>query len=109
MIFSTTLYVHSLLLSNRHKLNDSPQIDEDGLEPHPPSLRQVVADGNLAIAAGADTTSTVISNVFYCLLTNPTDYARLREEVDNTFPQRDGDDPFDSTKLAKMPFLNAVM
>ena len=87
----------------------TPQIDEDGVEPEPPSLQQVVGEAGLAIAAGADTTSTVVSNIFYYLLSHPVNYARLREEVDSTFPRGDSDGPFDSAKLAKMPFLNAVM
>ena len=59
-----------------------------------------------AITAGADTTSTVLANLFHSLITHPSDYARLRAEVDDTFP---GEAPFDSAKLSKMPFLNAVM
>lgn len=62
----------------------------------------------MAIVAGADTTATVMSNLFYYLLANPSTYTRLRAEVDATFPPGEGD-PFDGSKLADLPFLNAVM
>ena len=61
-----------------------------------------------AIIAGADTTSTVISGLFYYLLSNRSVFDRLREEVDSAFPLGEGE-PFDTSKLAKMPYLNAVM
>lgn len=83
-------------------------MDEDGLERETPSVSQVLRDGILAITAGADTAATVLTNLLYLLLTHPTDYKHLREEVDKFFPAGDGD-PFDSLKLAKMPYLNAVM
>lgn len=58
-------------------------------------------------AQGADTTSTVMSILFYLLVRNPDKYRRLQAEVDLNFP---GDqDPFETGKLAVMPFLNAVM
>lgn len=84
------------------------QIDEDGILPTPPSLPQIVTDAALAIVAGSDTTSSLLSNVVYCLLKSPQDYGRLRDEVDATFPADEGP-PFDAAKLAAMPFLNAVM
>lgn len=67
-----------------------------------------MADSLLAILAGSDTTSTVLSGLFYFLLTHPEEYRRLRDEVDRMFPPGEGD-PFDSVKLSEMPFLNAVM
>ena len=58
--------------------------------------------------AGSDTTSTVLSSLFSLLLRHPKEYHRLQKEVDEVFPPGEGD-PFDATRLAEMPFLNAVM
>ena len=62
----------------------------------------------LAVIAGSDTTASVLSNTCYYLMQNPSDYDALRQEVDKAFPLGEGD-PFDSTKLASMKYLNAVM
>ncbi|RPD82303.1 high nitrogen upregulated cytochrome P450 monooxygenase 2 [Lentinus tigrinus ALCF2SS1-7] len=80
--------------------------NEDGAEPKPP-VSEVTADGTLAIVAGSDTTSSVLSNVFYCLLTHPEAYARLRAEVDSYYPA--GEDAFNTKHHADMPYLNAVI
>ena len=80
--------------------------NEDGAEPAPP-LSEVVADGTLAIVAGSDTTSSVLTSIFYLLLTHPETYAQLRAEVDRYYPA--GEDPFQTTHHAAMPYLNAVM
>ena len=61
-----------------------------------------------AITAGSDTTSTVLSGLFYHLFSNRVAFDRLRVEVDSEFPPGEGE-PFDTSKLAKMPYLNAVM
>lgn len=73
-----------------------------------PTDSEIISDGALAMIAGSDTTSTVLSSLFSLLLRNPKEYARLQKEVDEAFPPGEGD-PFDTTKLAEMPFLNAVM
>lgn len=73
-----------------------------------PSINEIAVDGEVAIVAGSDTTSTTISGAFYYLLTNPEQYARLRKEVDETFPPGE-EEPSDGTRLAQMKFLNAVM
>jgi cytochrome P450 len=75
-----------------------------------PPFDQIIADGALAVIAGSDTTSTVLGNVFYNILANPEVYARLREEIDTYFPPGEMEHAVvDSTKLAVMPYLNAVM
>ena len=74
----------------------------------PPADEEVVADGVLAIIAGSDTTSTVLSGLFCFVIANPNVYERLQKEVDAFFPAGEGD-PFDATRLAEMPYLNAVM
>ncbi|EJF67274.1 high nitrogen upregulated cytochrome P450 monooxygenase 2 [Dichomitus squalens] len=80
--------------------------NEDGFE-HPRPLPEVVADGTLAIVAGSDTTSSVLSNIFYCLLTHPEAYTRLRAEVDSYYPS--GEDALNTKHHANMPYLNAVI
>ncbi|KAL5476717.1 hypothetical protein ACEPAI_2903 [Sanghuangporus weigelae] len=83
-------------------------IDEDHVEPAPPGDDEIVSDGLLAITAGSDTTSTTLSGLFYHLLSNPLEYKHLQRELDAAFPPGGGD-PFDSTKLSELPFLNAVI
>ncbi|THH05653.1 hypothetical protein EW145_g4639 [Phellinidium pouzarii] len=83
-------------------------IDEDHIEKTPPSTEVVISDGGLAIVAGSDTTATVLSGIFFFLLTNPSVHARLQQEIDAAFPLGEGE-PFDATKLAEMSFLNAVI
>lgn len=84
------------------------QIDYDGLEAVKPTFEYVLGEGPLAVIAGADTTATALSSVFYYLLRDPSKFKRLRGEVDSFFPRDEGD-PFDSARLASMPYLNAVM
>ena len=62
----------------------------------------------MAIDAGSDTTATVLSAIFFYLLANPAVFHRLRKEVDSEFPIGEGE-PFDSLRLSRMPFLNAVV
>ena len=83
------------------------QNNEDGSETSAPPLPQVAIDGALAIVAGSDTTSCVLANTFYCLLSNPEVYRRLQAEVDASFPP--GENAMDTSKHADMPYLNAVM
>ncbi|KAF8560403.1 high nitrogen upregulated cytochrome P450 monooxygenase 2 [Imleria badia] len=68
----------------------------------------IVSNAILAIIAGADTTATVLRNTIFYLLTNPTYYARLREEVDATFPPTETS-PLDLKILPSLTFLNAVI
>ncbi|OBZ68798.1 hypothetical protein A0H81_11369 [Grifola frondosa] len=81
--------------------------NEDGVESSPPSLDALICDGNLVIIAGADTTSSVLTNLFFCLLTNRDAYDRLQSEVDTHYPP--GEDALDTKYHADMPFLNAVI
>jgi len=68
----------------------------------------IVSNSLLAIVAGADTTATVLRNAIFYLLANPTYYARLREEIDATFPPTETS-PLDTEILPSLPFLNAVI
>lgn len=73
-------------------------------------FEQIISDASLVLVAGSDTTATALDNILYELLRNPESYSRLRAEVDGYFPPDEHAHPFvDSTKLAEMPFLNAVM
>lgn len=68
---------------------------------------ELLADGMLAIIAGADTTSTILSHLFYFMMRHPECAERLRREIDATFPH--GEEPADFSCLADMPYLNACM
>ena len=83
------------------------QNNEDGAEKTQPPLAQGAIDGALAIVAGSDTTSCVLTNIVYCLMTHPETYERLQAEVDMFFPP--GEDAMDTAKHPDMPYLNAVM
>lgn len=68
----------------------------------------MIADGLLAILAGYDTTATVLAALFHYLLCNHHVYVRLQGEVDEYFKKTEGA-PLDSSKLATLPYLSAVM
>ncbi|KAJ7034119.1 cytochrome P450 [Mycena alexandri] len=72
----------------------------DDADPYPFPL--AVSNAVLAIIAGSDTTSTVLSNTFYFLLTHPESYKRLRTELDEALL-------VDTTTLLSLPYLNAVI
>ena len=72
-----------------------------------PSPTQIAEDGQLAIIAGSDTTSSVLTAALYYLLHNPVAYERLQTEVDGAFPS--GEEPLDITKLSQMEWLNGCM
>ena len=94
---------HGVLLLTPHSIC---QNDEEHREPIPPSIANVCAEGVLAIVAGADTTATTLTSVFYFLLRNPEAYRRLQEEIDTTFP--DHEEPMDALRLSKMEWLTGV-
>lgn len=68
---------------------------------------EVTTDSGLVIVAGSDTTSTVLSSLFWFIMTNPTIYRRLQDEIDSVFPS--GENALDVTKHIHMNYLNAVM
>ena len=61
----------------------------------------------MAIIAGADTTSSVLSNIFWCLLNHPDVYTRLQEEIDKFYPS--SEDSLNGKHLQEMMYLEAVM
>nr|BAL05078.1 cytochrome P450 [Phanerodontia chrysosporium] len=81
--------------------------NEDGSEKVTPPPEVVTSDGALALVAGSDTTSSVLSNLFYCLLRDPVSYKRLQEEVDKFYPP--GENSLDPRHINNMPFLEAVI
>ena len=86
---------------------ESMQLNESGTEANPPSMLEVVQDSYLVIVAGSDTTSTVLSSLFWFIMTNPTAYSRLQAEINSVFPS--GEDALDVAKHIHMNYLNAVM
>ena len=111
---SDTDIFHYLVIARifRHvsRANILCQYNEDRAELPPPSHDHILSDACVVIVAGSDSTSGVLANIFYNLLSDPRIYLRLREEVDSYFhPGETGKAFVDSKKLAEMPFLNAVM
>ncbi|KAI0822334.1 high nitrogen upregulated cytochrome P450 monooxygenase 2 [Trametes gibbosa] len=85
-----------------HYLNN-----EDLTDRSPPPVVQLVNDGILAVIAGADTTSSALTSLFFCLATHPEAFARLRSEVDHFYPP--GDNPCDPKHYREMHYLTAVI
>lgn len=83
-------------------------MDEGGAEETPVPLAEALSDAALAIVAGADTTSSVLSGLFRYVLEDREVYRRLQKEIDTAFPASDGN-PFDAAVLSNLPLLNAVM
>jgi hypothetical protein len=91
------------------------QLDEGG--PGGPALlddQTLIMEAGLAIAAGADTVPTALTNALFELHTHPETIACLRKEVDATaalgsHDETAGEYLFNQTELAKMPYLNAVL
>ncbi|KAI0355856.1 high nitrogen upregulated cytochrome P450 monooxygenase 2 [Trametes cingulata] len=79
---------------------DQPGVDS-------PPLKQLVDDGVLAIVAGADTTSSALTSLFFCLGTHPAAYKRLQAEIDRFYPP--GEDPCDARHHRDMHYLTAVI
>jgi cytochrome P450 len=76
------------------------QSGEELPEAERPSVNNVAQDGGLAIIAGSDTTSSVLTALLYYLLLNPEAYEHLQEEVDSPFTS--GEEPLDTAKFSHM-------
>jgi cytochrome P450 len=83
------------------------QSGEELPETERPSFNDLAQNGTLAIIAGSDTTSSILSAIIYYLLLNPAVYERLQEEVDSAFPN--GEEPLDAVKLSHLEWLNGCM
>ena len=70
-------------------------------------MRQMQDDGLLAVVAGADTTASALTCLFFSLATHPGANATLQAEVDKHFPK--GEDPLRSGDYRDMHYLTAVM
>nr|BAL05177.1 cytochrome P450 [Phanerodontia chrysosporium] len=81
--------------------------NEDGGEKEQPTEDVILSDALLAIIAGSDTTSTILTSAVYCLLTHPDVHKRLVEEVDKFYPP--GADWCNTEHHADMHYLNAVL
>ncbi|KAF9269322.1 high nitrogen upregulated cytochrome P450 monooxygenase 2 [Marasmius fiardii PR-910] len=85
-------------------------LDEGSPNPRAPDFEIYTHEALLAIAAGSDTTSTVLGSALYLLVREKNVFHKLRTEVDAAFPIKDGIVPYeDSAKLINMSFLNAVI
>ncbi|KAI0628638.1 high nitrogen upregulated cytochrome P450 monooxygenase 2 [Trametes polyzona] len=80
---------------------------EDQQDARPPSVEEVASEGILAIVAGADTTSSALASIFFCLATHAEAYKHLEEEVDRFYPP--GQDPGDTRFHREMHYLTAVI
>ena len=87
--------------------NAMTQSGEEFPESERPTHDEVAQNGQLAIIAGSDTTSSVLAAVLYYLLCNPVAYEHLQAEVDGAFPS--GEEPLDVTKLGQLEWLNGCM
>lgn len=81
--------------------------DEAELEKTPPPLGDVVADGALAVIAGADTTAGALAS-FYFILSNHGCYERLQQEIDTVYP-RAREDATDASFHEQLTYLDACL
>jgi cytochrome P450 len=95
----------SRLAPHWNRLQSGEDLPE--LEDERPSFDDIAQNGTLAIIAGSDTTSSVLTSIIYYLLLNPVAYEHLQEEVDSAFPS--GEEPLDVVKLSQLEWLNGCM
>ncbi|TBU27634.1 high nitrogen upregulated cytochrome P450 monooxygenase 2 [Dichomitus squalens] len=81
--------------------------NEDLPQKEPPPFFQLLNDGIVAIIAGADTTSSALTSIFYCLLRDPSTYAALQDEVDQVYPL--GENVYDMKRHHDLHYLTAVI
>ncbi|KAI0265784.1 high nitrogen upregulated cytochrome P450 monooxygenase 2 [Gloeopeniophorella convolvens] len=72
-----------------------------------PAMKAIAMDGMLAIIAGSDTTSSVLTAIIHYLMRYPEVYDHLQQEVDATFPK--GEEPLDVLTLSHMEWLNGCI
>ena len=67
----------------------------------------MVADGVLAVVAGADTTAGALASFFYFLLSHRECYDRLQTEIDTVYPA--GTDATDVALHEHLTWLDACL
>ncbi|KZP10113.1 cytochrome P450 [Athelia psychrophila] len=82
-------------------------LNESGTDDHPSSVAESMSDSALVIIAGSDTTSTVLSSLFWFIMCNPDIYRRLQDEIDKVFPP--GENALNPSKHIHMNYLNAII
>lgn len=82
------------------------QSDELGAEKEEIPFEIVINDGDLVVIAGSDTTKTVLSSLFFYLLSNPEKLAKLREEIDRFYPPAES---LSSKHFQEMSYLDACI
>lgn len=103
-----TWYVNrTFVRAHSHFIWNRLQSGEELPETERPSFEDLAQNGTLAIIAGSDTTSSILTAIIYYLLRNPAAYDRLQEEVDSAFPS--GEEPLDAVKLSHLEWLNGCM
>lgn len=83
-------------------------MDDSGANKDRPTEEEITSDGLTAMIAGYDTTASVLAAILYYVIGNTVVYERLQEEVDEYFQKTDISSS-DTSKLAVLPYLNAVM
>ena len=89
--------------SDRNPLQSGEELPET----ERPSFSDLAQNGTLAIIAGSDTTSSILTAIIYYLLLHPAAYECLQEEIDSAFPS--GEEPLDAVKLSHLEWLNGCM
>ncbi|KAJ7579881.1 cytochrome P450 [Mycena floridula] len=93
-----------------HQDLSSYLLDEGSAVPKPLLFVEFTADAFLAVVAGSDTAATVMSNVFFYILSDKSLFARLRAELHSMCPLFEGKLSQDAaSKLSNAPLLNAII
>lgn len=72
---------------------------------HGLSEKECVAEGLLAIAAGSETTATIMRIILLCLLSNPPVYAKLKASVKDTVTKGSVSEPISYAEAKGIPYL----
>ena len=74
---------------------------------------ELVADSNMMMNAGSDTTAAALSSTLYHLLSSPDCLQKLRHELDGRFPLEAEEDPADGvsaySSVSELPYLRACI
>ncbi|KAI0337444.1 cytochrome P450 [Trametopsis cervina] len=82
-------------------------LGEKGLTGEDINMDDLVVDTLLALQAGADTVNAALVLLVYYVLSEPSVYQRLQEELDIAFANPDK--PMNERTLSELPFLSAVL